>query len=499
MVAAGTALLNLDPTHEPACRGVMHGLARLGDSAGALRRYNSLWKVLEDDFDTEPSKETQELVAEIKSGTILPAPAQSLVAEPPRQVARLTDTGSVIGHVLLVGPFKTSAVKSGNAAVVEIFRLELIAALTRFRDWRVFDMQNVGGQNLGNAYRVEANAYSDEQTLRFVLTLHEAKSGRFIWSERFTINADQWFATQQSMIRRVAIALDINMSSERLAKVAGTPMLSLELFERWLRGQQSIFMWDPKEEEAAEHLFKSIVAEAPGFAPAHGGLAGILNARHLVFPGQYRHEARSKLALEHAKTAVALDPLDSRTQLNLAWSYAMNGEAQKAAMNFLLAYELNEDDPWTLASSANGLAICGDSRDAVKLIETAKSTGLSFSELHYSYAASALYLLGRLDECIEAAHQARPDLNCAGAWLAAALAENGRMEEAQVATRQFMAAVRAKWTGQEQPTDGEITRWLVQCFPIAQAETKARFVFALHAAGFAVEQSLHGPVGGNED
>ncbi len=62
------AILNLDPTHEEACRMLMQSRAAAGDIAGALRAYKSLWNVLGDEHDMEPSALTQQLVADIKQG-----------------------------------------------------------------------------------------------------------------------------------------------------------------------------------------------------------------------------------------------------------------------------------------------------------------------------------------------------------------------------------------------------------------------------------------------
>ncbi|MFC7689443.1 bacterial transcriptional activator domain-containing protein [Paeniroseomonas aquatica] len=71
------AILKLDPTHEEACRDVMRGSAEAGDTIGALRAYDQLWQLLEDDYDTEPSAPTQALVADIKLGRIAPWPMAS--------------------------------------------------------------------------------------------------------------------------------------------------------------------------------------------------------------------------------------------------------------------------------------------------------------------------------------------------------------------------------------------------------------------------------------
>ena len=51
--------------------------------------------------------------------------------------------------------------------------------------------------------------------------------------------------------------------------------------------------------------------------------------------------------IELARTAVQLDPVDSRAQLCLGWSYAMAKQYVQAEVHMDLACELNENDAWT--------------------------------------------------------------------------------------------------------------------------------------------------------
>ena len=69
------AIVNLDPTHEYACRYLMRAHAEEGDIAGALRIYKALWDLLDRDYAMEPSSATEELVANIKLGVLERAPA----------------------------------------------------------------------------------------------------------------------------------------------------------------------------------------------------------------------------------------------------------------------------------------------------------------------------------------------------------------------------------------------------------------------------------------
>ena len=86
------AILNLDPTHEEAARNIIRAQASNGDVGGALRVYKNLWDRLDTEFDVEPAKETQELIAAIKLGQ----PVAAAALETPRTVvvAQSPQTGS---------------------------------------------------------------------------------------------------------------------------------------------------------------------------------------------------------------------------------------------------------------------------------------------------------------------------------------------------------------------------------------------------------------------
>lgn len=85
------ALLNLDPTDERAARTLMRLRASAGDIGGALATYRRLWDLLAEEFDVEPSKETQNLVVALK------------LAQPDSQAAPVHAEVSSAGDHDLVG------------------------------------------------------------------------------------------------------------------------------------------------------------------------------------------------------------------------------------------------------------------------------------------------------------------------------------------------------------------------------------------------------------
>ena len=151
------AILNLDPTHEEAARALMTARHASGDTAGALTVYKRLWDLLDEEYDTEPSKDTLDLVASIKMGQA-PAPrpvAPLLFADPlpptatmPTKAGEPTTARWSSRFVLSVAPFEIAAARTEQLHLVHGFRRELLACLARFREWVVRDLGPAGGPQL---------------------------------------------------------------------------------------------------------------------------------------------------------------------------------------------------------------------------------------------------------------------------------------------------------------------------------------------------------------
>lgn len=484
---AAAALAQIDPSHEGACRFLIHAHASEGDISSALRLYKALWDLLDDEYGMEPSESTQDLVARIKTGQVeeehavyLPDPAVSPDRLPPVVEHRGTVREAAKKRlVLAVGEFSADGIDPDRVYLVRGFRHELIGSLVRFRDWIVLDRGSGQDDPSGQAgddivYRIDATILPGPGDVTLVLTLKDATSGHYVWSERHRINLEAWFAAQQLIVRRIAMALNVNISAERLSRISGKPDISLDVYDRWLRGQALSFRWRPEDETRAEAIFRSIVEEAPGFAPAYSGLVQIMNSHHHIFPGRFRTREREREALALAKRSVQLDPLDSKTHLCLAWAQAMNNQFEQAELSYTLAYEINENDPWTMLSAAHGLAFCDRLETARKLADQALDLGLKSSALHWGYQVGIRFLCGDYEGSVAAADQAQDVIYNLPAWKAAALRELGRTEDSRAEARRFCDLIRTVWHGTMPADDPTIFRWLLHSFPIRRHEAWER-------------------------
>ncbi len=494
--AVAQAVLRLDATHEEACRALMEASAAEGDTAAALRAYEQLWTLLGSEYDMEPSAATQALVAEIKSGRFeaaqpLPAPRLEIAAPRPAAPAPVADAPppAAVRIALLVESFSVNGVPTERAHLVDGFRHELIACLVRFREWFVVDgpsMPNPGASDarVSNVYRITTTAYQAGERISMMLTLAEQATGLFVWSERMDLSLEGWFEAQQRIVRQIAATLNMQISAERLARLAAVPDISLDAYDRWLRGQAMIRRFSPENWERARQLFTECIERTPNFSPAYSGLVQMDNSVHISHPGVRRTREREARALSLARQAVLLDHTDSRAQLALGWSFAMAGKHAQAATHMQLAVELNPGDSWTLIAAALFHAFDGYHARAEELADRALAAVLSPGKAHWAYQVTIAYLRGDDEATIEACDRAGDAIPTLPAWRAAALFNLGRKREAAEEAKRWLELIRPRWFAEgEAATDEAITSWLLHLYPISQAAGWERLRRGLAGAG----------------
>jgi DNA-binding SARP family transcriptional activator/TolB-like protein len=510
-VPAGTkkkfaaAIVNLDQTHEHACRYLMRAHTEEGDIAGALRIYKSLWDLLDRDYGMEPSPQTEELVANIKLGVFELPPADRGSHARNGVLAARAINGSGLQSVpaasplsnapvktlLVLRPFAMHGIDEDHGHLVQGFSQHLAACLVRFREWSVVDRAPAAEllpvTGAAPQYCIETTAYQAGAEINIVMVLRDDTTGIYVWSESFRLGLGNWFETQQRIIRRIATSLNVQLSTERLMRLAGEPDVSLDLHDRWLRGQNLITKFDPESWQRAVTIFRDAIRENPTFSPCYSSLVQMNNIEHFVHPGLFHDLEKARTTLELAKTAVQLDPVDSRAHLCCGWSHVMVGRGAEAAPHMELACELNDNDPWTLLSCAAYCAFCGSIEQAELRSRQAHALSLAPSGLEWGYQSIIAFLCGDYAGAIEASGRAHGVIKTLPAWRAAALYELGDTETAREEAQRFLNGIRSFWVGSAAPTDEAVTRWLLQAHPININSRWEALRSALGGAGLPVE------------
>jgi tetratricopeptide (TPR) repeat protein len=478
--------------------------------------YKTLWDLLDVDYDVEPTKQTQDLIAEIKAA--LPFSGASgtggMPVEPPgvpagdKPEAMLPKARPSSGLnvdpllaarearlILSVGPFVLSGTDPKRDYLAQGFRRELIACFVRFREWHIRDWTSPPADSPLKGPRdefiLDASGFETRKALHLVLTLRDGTTGTYLWSESLTLTLENWHQAQQNLVRRIASALNVHVSAERLSRIMSRQVADLKAYDIWLFGQATLLGFDPQRWDNAADLFRQVVRLMPDFAPAFSSLAQLNNSYHIVKPGTPRDANRTMQALAYAQEAVRLDPLDSRSQLCLGWSHAMAKRYEQAMIYIPLAQGLNDNDPWTLVSAANCYAFCGYDKEAAEIVDSMLERKATIVPLQWAYHTAVRFMIGDYEGCVAAADFAG-DLNPnVPGWKTAALYHLGRKQHAATELERFFTVVRARWSVQEAATPAAMTRWLLHLFPVAKPESWERLRAGLAGAGAPVDGLFH--------
>jgi TolB-like protein len=499
------AIVNLDPTHEEASCHLMQVHAEQGDVAGALRIYKALWDLLDEDYGMEPSAATKDLVAKIKLGDFEQPRADIDARRAADAQLSLSRNGSIAAVLppatadikaptktcLVLRPFAMHGVDSDHAHLVQGFHQHLAASLVRFREWSVVDRPPVevvpALPDSAPRYSIETTAYQAGTEINMVMVLRDDTTGIYVWSESFRLGLKNWFEAQQRIIRRIATALNVQLSAERLMRLAGEPDVSLDVHDRWLRGQSLHYKYDAESWQRAVTIFRDAVREYPTFSPCYSSLVQLNNIEHFVHPGVFRDLGKARATLELAKRAVQLDPVDCRAHLCYGWSNVMVFREAEAAPHMELACELNDNDPWTLLSCALYCAFCGSIERAGQLAEQSLALSPAPSNLGWGYHGIIRVLCGDYAGALEACDRTHGVVQILPAWRIAALFHLGQSVTAREEAQRFLNGIRSFWVGSLAPTDEAVARWVLQGHPISVRARWEVLRDGLRGAGLPVE------------
>lgn len=475
---AALALSNLDPTHEGACRELMLQHVRAGDIGSALKRYNRLWSLLENDYDMEPSDETKALVAQIKSG------ADEADARPDDESSRRDPSGT---PRLVVESFSYAGVPDPLQFMARAFRHQFMSSLLKFREWLVVDGERAERQRIvlptNSVFRISGDTYIKDTILYVVVSVRDSSNGTILWSEENPASLDTWPRTLRQLVQKLAIAINSHVATNRQSAKHKEPSQHSPVYDRWMQGRRLIHIWTPTSWAEAEEIFRSVRKDQPDFAPGHSSLSFCASLKRFVYPGFRDESGLSLLALEHAKRSIELGPRDANGYQASGWAHILVGEFDQATLCFGIAETLNENDIGVAVSSSLGLAYCGETEEALRRLDHLQETGFVYQSLHWSIEAACRFICRDYPGTLWAAAKANEGAFYPQAWSAVAFAQLGNNRSAEREARKFLITAREHWTGEMPPLPGDISRWFLSVQPFRNPADYFHMKHSLERAG----------------
>ncbi len=203
-------------------------------------------------------------------------------------------------------------------------------ATARFKDER--DPHAIGAQ-LGVDAVVDATLQRAGPALRVTVRLIDVKSGVQIWSERYESTVEDALALQDTMSRRIAEALRIEIAAARPGDE--TPAQAVELYLTARRHMRTLYF---SEWELPVSLLDQALAIAPGFRIAMAAHAiGCMRGWWAGAPGGRDWQAQAQASV---RRALAQAPELAETHLAGAMLAVQGGDMASAAVELVQALDI---------------------------------------------------------------------------------------------------------------------------------------------------------------
>jgi adenylate cyclase len=231
---------------------------------------------------------------------------------------------------------------------------------------------------------------------------------------------------------------------------------NLGAWEAYQRGLWHLGRCNADDNIKAQHYLEHAIALDAGFASAHAALARVFSFQFGV-SGAIDLDEGLRLASKHAREAVAVDPNNSEGQAVLAWVRAALGQGEYALDGLSSTLAHNPNSVWVSGIKGVILVSIGNRSDgraallaALRLNPRDPSSGLfpGWIAISYYYDRDYVRAVAMANTVIER----YPEYSVIYRWLAAALGQLGRYDEArralnhtiQVSPKSFELHVRSR-------------------------------------------------------
>jgi len=245
------------------------------------------------------------------------------------------------------------------------------------------------GQELDAGSILEGSVRRQGNRIRVVAQLIDTRSQSHVWSETFDTLDTDIFGVQTEIAKKIAGALQVELTTEELAELEGGPAVSGAAYEKYAEG---LAEWDLRENRInalrAVQLFQEATETDPDFAVAYASLS---QARMWVFWNFPGAQDQAELATQALDRAVALAPNAVETRLAQGYFYFYGrGDSQEALRHFRAAEALKPSDASVI--TAIGLILRGQGRweEAIAAFERARTYDYRSYNLIYTLGETYL-------------------------------------------------------------------------------------------------------------
>jgi adenylate cyclase len=341
---------------------------------------------------------------------------------------------------------------------------------------RAVDVRLVG-RELGVRYILEGGVRKATNRIRVTAQLVEAETGNHVWAERYDGDLADIFALQDQITEAVTTAIaPVIADAERQRATRKLPE-NLDAWAACQRGWWHMSRLTVEDNALAERFFHRAIELDPNFAGGYKGLVSALSDAATVFFTRNVREVQS-MSETLARQAVALDGADAEAHACLGATLWRRGDHEGARTEAERALAMNPNLARGHSVRGNALIYSGRPREGLAALENfirldPRDPGLA---ARLNQMAVAHYFLREYEAVIETAERAirsYPTFPPLYRWLAAALGQLGRTDEAREALTKHISL-----------TPASLDLYIRQRVPWMRPEDYAHMLEGLRKAGW---------------
>jgi TolB-like protein/DNA-binding SARP family transcriptional activator len=454
---AARRLLSLDPLREGACRALMQIHAERGQTAQALKLYDTLRDRLHAELGVKPEPETAQLYEAIRERRVTPVP------HPPESSSIESEKRPQLSPEALPLPSKPSIAVlafenlSGDPeqeyfadGMVE----EIIIALSRVR-WlfviarnssftykdRAVDVKQIG-RELGVRYVLEGSVRKAANRVRITGQLVDASTGMQLWADRFEGELEGIFDLQDQVAASVVGAIAPKLQEAEIERSRRKPTESLGAYDYYLRGIARVLQWTKEANDEALQHFRRAIELDPEFASAYGMAARCYSARKAAgWVTDSTEEIAEAERLARRAAELGRDDAIALCTAGIALGYVV-GDVDDGAALTDRAIALNPNLAWGWLFSGWMKLLLGEPEIAIERFARAMRLSPQDPQIFNMHMATAAahFFAGRYVEALSWAQMAvreQPNYILPTAIAAASSALAGRASDAAKAMRRL--------------------------------------------------------------
>jgi adenylate cyclase len=299
---------------------------------------------------------------------------------------------------------------------------------------RAVDVKQVGHE-LGVRYALEGSVRKAGNRIRVTAQLVEAEAGNHVWAERYDRDLTDIFALQDEITQAVTIAIAPAIADAEQRRAMRRPPESLDAWAAYQRGLWHFSKGTADGNALAQKFLQQAIDLDPSFAGSYTALAYAYRRAAGVFGTRSLAEAED-LAEALVRRAVALDGNDAEARTCFGNLLMRRGDYAGALAEIESALAISPNLADAHGALGSVLTRSGHPREGrialekcIRLDPHNPNNNLQLLVITIGY-----YLSHEYDATVEAAKRgirSYPDHSNQYRWLAAALGQTGRIEEAK--------------------------------------------------------------------